>query len=39
LLLGEHLTTSFFVGGGVILMAVLIASLPSRSFHTSVAAD
>jgi len=31
LILDEHLTSSFFVGGGVILLAVLIASLPSRS--------
>jgi len=31
LLLGEHLTTSFFVGGGVILLAVLIASLPKKT--------
>jgi drug/metabolite transporter (DMT)-like permease len=31
LLLGEHLSTSFFVGGGVILMAVLIASLPQKT--------
>jgi drug/metabolite transporter (DMT)-like permease len=32
LVLGEQLATSFFVGGGVILLAVLIASLPkSRS--------
>lgn len=29
LILGEQLTTSFFVGGGVILLAVLIASIPS----------
>ena len=31
LVLGEQLTTSFFIGGGVILLAVLIASLPPRS--------
>jgi len=29
LILGEHLTTSFFIGGAVILLAVLIASLPT----------
>jgi drug/metabolite transporter (DMT)-like permease len=34
LMLGEHLTTSFFIGGGVILMAVLIASLPKKTFET-----
>ncbi len=31
LMLGEQLTTSFFAGGSVILLAVLIASLPSSS--------
>ena len=31
LVLGEHLSISFFTGGGVILLAVLIASLPSSS--------
>lgn len=31
LVLGEELTTSFFIGGGVILLAVLIASLPSSA--------
>jgi len=36
LVLGEHLTASFFTGGGVILLAVLIASLPSSfSFSSS----
>ena len=30
LVLGERLTTSFFTGGGVILLAVLVASLPSK---------
>jgi drug/metabolite transporter (DMT)-like permease len=35
LVLGEHLTASFFTGGGVILLAVLIASLPSRSFYSA----
>jgi len=39
LVLGEHLTASFFTGGGVILLAVLIASLPSRSFRTSPLSD
>lgn len=32
LVLGEQLTTSFFIGGGVILLAVLIASLPKKGF-------
>jgi drug/metabolite transporter (DMT)-like permease len=31
LVLGEQLTPSFFIGGGVILLAVVIASLPSAS--------
>jgi drug/metabolite transporter (DMT)-like permease len=31
LLLGEHLTPSFFTGGGIILLAVLTASLPHKS--------
>jgi len=35
LVLGEQLTTSFFIGGGVILLAVLIASLPSRSRNST----
>ncbi len=35
LVLGEQLTTSFFIGGGVIMLAVLIASLPSRSAFSS----
>lgn len=37
LLLGERLAVSFFVGGGVIMLAVLIASLPSSvsSFPSS----
>ena len=39
LLLGEQLTRSFFIGGGVILLAVLIASLPSRRCYTSPVAD
>jgi len=39
LVLGEQLTTSFFIGGGVILLAVLIASLPSRTFRTSPVSD
>lgn len=30
LVLGEQLTTSFFIGGGVIMLAVLIASLPVK---------
>lgn len=30
LVLGEQLTTSFFIGGGVIMLAVLIASLPAK---------
>ena len=34
LVLGEQLTTSFFIGGGVILLAVLIASLPKKAFET-----
>jgi drug/metabolite transporter (DMT)-like permease len=34
LVLGEQLTTSFFIGGGVILLAVLIASFPSRSRYS-----
>ncbi len=39
LVLGEQLTTSFFIGGGVISLAVLIASFPSRTFYTSSATD
>ena len=35
LVLGEQLTTSFFIGGGVILLAVLIASFPSSSRYYS----
>ena len=36
LVLGEHLTTSFFTGGGVILLAVLIVSMPApASFSAS----
>ncbi|MSN25330.1 MAG: EamA family transporter [Geobacter sp.] len=31
LMLGEHLSLSFFIGGAVILLAVLIASLPAGS--------
>lgn len=31
LILGEHLGTSFFVGGSVILAAVLLVSLPARN--------
>lgn len=31
LVLGEQLTRSFFIGGGVILLAVLIASLPQKA--------
>jgi drug/metabolite transporter (DMT)-like permease len=34
LMLGEQLTASFFTGGGVILLAVLIASLPSSSIKS-----
>lgn len=32
LVLGEQLSTSFFIGGGVILLAVLIASLPKKAY-------
>jgi len=39
LVLGEQLTTSFFIGGGVILLAVLIASLPTRRRYTSSTVD
>jgi drug/metabolite transporter (DMT)-like permease len=35
LVLGERLTASFFTGGGVILLAVMIASFPSRSRYSS----
>lgn len=31
LVLGERLSTSFFIGGGVIMLAVLIASLPKKA--------
>jgi drug/metabolite transporter (DMT)-like permease len=34
LVLGEQLTTSFFIGGGVILLAVVIASLPQKTYET-----
>ncbi|NVN89406.1 MAG: EamA family transporter [Desulfuromonadales bacterium] len=36
LVLGEQLTPSFFTGGGVILLAVLVASLPSSSRDRSL---
>lgn len=39
LILGEQLTASFFTGGGVILLAVLIASLPSSAKYRSSAAQ
>jgi drug/metabolite transporter (DMT)-like permease len=35
LVLGERLTTSFFIGGSVILLAVLIASFPSLSRYSA----
>lgn len=38
LVLGEQLTATFFTGGGVILLAVLIASLPFPGTYTSSAA-
>jgi drug/metabolite transporter (DMT)-like permease len=33
LILGEQLTASFFTGGSVILLAVLIASLPKKAMQ------
>lgn len=39
LVLGEQLTAAFFAGGGVILLAVLIASLPSPIRYSSTTSD